>query len=143
MKLKKTPDALIIVAVILVLVIISTWIIPAGAYDRIEKDLGDRIVTVVAPGTYKPVDPQPQSILTAFTAPLAGIVSAANIIAFVLIVGGAFAMLMRTGAIDAALQKVLERAQKRKGNGLWKLIVLLVVLSMVFLALPVAVFEWM
>lgn len=129
MKLKKTPDALLIVAVILVLVIVSTWIIPAGAYERIEKDLGDRTVTVVAPGTYKEVDPQPQSLLTAFTAPLDGMVSASNIIAFVLIVGGAFAMLMRTGAIDAALQKVLERAQKRKGNSLMVIPILMLVFA--------------
>jgi uncharacterized ion transporter superfamily protein YfcC len=116
--MKKTPDALIIVAVILVLVIASTWVIPAGSFDRIEKDLGDRTVTVVVPGTYQPQEASPQSIFTAFTAPLKGITSAANIIAFVLLVGGAFSMLMKTGAIDAALHKILERAKKHPGNSL-------------------------
>lgn len=110
---RKTPDALVIVAVILVLVVAATWIIPAGSYLRTE--MNGRMAVV--PGTYAPADANPQGVMDALTAPLRGMESAADIIAFVLLVGGAFTLLMKSGAIDAVLLKMLQLAQD---NPMWK-----------------------
>lgn len=112
----KAPDALVIVSVILLAVAALTWVVPAGNFDRTLKRIGERNVEVVVPGTYTAAERSPQSAKAVFTAPLRGIVSAADIIAFVLIVGGAFSILMRTGAIDAGLLRILRNAEKNQNR---------------------------
>jgi uncharacterized ion transporter superfamily protein YfcC len=110
----KAPDALVIVTTILLFVAGLTWLVPAGNFERTFKQIGERQVEVVVPGTYQTAESRPQSLGAVFTAPLRGFVSASEIIAFVLLVGGAFAMLMRTGAIDAGLLRILRNAEKNK-----------------------------
>ncbi len=114
----KTPDALVIVTVILLVVAGLTYVVPAGNFDREVKVIDGRSIEMVVPGTYHSVEPTPQSGGGIFTAPLRGFVAAADIIAFVLLVGGAFAMLMKTGAIDAGLLRILRNAEKSKGRRL-------------------------
>lgn len=109
--LKKSPDALVIISVVLVLFAVLTWIIPAGEYA--QHVLNGK--TVVVPGTYERVDANPQGIGALLTAPIKGIVGAANIIAFVLLVGGAFSIITATGAMDAALGSVLRYARRNPG----------------------------
>lgn len=109
--LKKSPDALVIISVVLVLFAVLTWIIPSGEYAREVIDGRTRVV----PGTYELVESNPQNIGQLLVAPIKGMVSAANIIAFVLLVGGAFSILTATGALDAALSSVLRFAQKNPG----------------------------
>jgi len=107
--MKKTPDALVIISVILLIVVGATWLIPAGSFERALVNGRE----VVVPGTYTQVEAAPQSFLQALTAPLRGIESAADIIGFVLLVGGAFTMLMKTGAIDAILLRMLKLAKDK------------------------------
>lgn len=109
--LKKSPDALVIVSIVLVLFTVLTWVIPAGQYDRTERDGR----TVVVSGTYRPVEPEPQGITALLLAPIRGFVAAGHIMAFVLIVGGAFSILTATGALDAGLGSVLTYAKKHPG----------------------------
>ena len=47
-----------------------------------------------------------------FTAPIRGMISAAQIIAFVLLIGGAFGIVNKTGAINAGLSGILEMTRK-------------------------------
>lgn len=95
------PDALLIVSAVLLLAVILTWIVPAGEFERTK--VGSR--TVVVPGTYQPVEAAPVPWHGIFTAPVKGFVDrdAAMIIAFVLLIGGAFALVNATGAISAML----------------------------------------
>lgn len=108
----RSPDALLIVAVVLLVAVAMTWIVPAGAFDRVERDGR----TYVVPGTYHAVEPAPVSPLAFFTAPLRGFTDhqAAEIIAFVLLIGGAFSLLTATGAVDAFLYRVLAVARRNK-----------------------------
>jgi uncharacterized ion transporter superfamily protein YfcC len=110
--LKKSPDALVIISAVLVLFAVLTWIVPAGEYDRVEIDNRN----VVVAGTYKSVDANPQGLGDILVAPVKGFVGAANIIAFVLLVGGAFSILTATGSMDAALKSVLNYAQRNPGT---------------------------
>lgn len=108
---KKSPDALVIISVVLLLFMVLTWVIPSGEYAHQMVD-GK---SVVVAGTYEHVDAQPQGVGALLTAPIKGIIGAANIIAFVLLVGGAFSILTATGALDAGLGSVLRYAQKNPG----------------------------
>lgn len=122
---KKTPDSLIIVASILVLFTILTWIIPAGAYDR--ELVGNR--SFVVPGTYHEVEQSHQGIGALLQAPIHGFTSASEIIAFVLLVGGAFAMMTATGALDAFLFRILKIARSKPSMKLWIIAILMCVFS--------------
>lgn len=128
--MKKAPDALVIVSAILVLVAALTWIVPAGSYERTLKTVGSREVEVVVPGTYAETEAAPQGFMEVFTAPLRGMESAADIIAFVLLVGGAFGMLMKTGAIDAGLFRILRMAERNQRRKIWVIPVLMFVFSL-------------
>lgn len=105
---KKSPDALVIISIVLLLFAGLTWIIPAGEYERQEIDHR----SVVIAGTYESVPANPQGIGDVLVSPVKGFEGAANIIAFVLLVGGAFSIVTATGAMDAALKSVLQYAKK-------------------------------
>jgi uncharacterized ion transporter superfamily protein YfcC len=108
----RTPDALLIISAVLILAVALTWIIPAGEFERVVE--GTR--TKVVPGTYQVVDATPVPWYGFFTAPVKGFTdhSAAMIIAFVLLIGGAFAVLNATGAIEALLFRVLRMARENR-----------------------------
>lgn len=112
---RKAPDALLIIAAVLAAAVACTWLVPAGAFERHEvaTEVGTR--TAVVPGTYHAVEATPVPWWGFFTAPVKGFADhqAAMIIAFVLLIGGAFAVLNATGAIDAALYRVLRSARDK------------------------------
>jgi len=103
MKIKGFPHTITIIMLIMVVFIILTWIIQAGEYERTE--FNGRMIVV--PNTFKEIPNQPQGIWAMLTAPLKGFVSAAQIIGFCLLVGGAFGMINKTGAISSGLSSVL------------------------------------
>jgi uncharacterized ion transporter superfamily protein YfcC len=107
--IKKIPDSLVIVFFIMVLITGLSWVIPAGAFDR--TTLHER--TVVVAGSYHAVPATPLNFWDLMQAPFSGFTEAARIIGFVLLVGGAFGLVMATGAIDAGLMRLLQLAGKR------------------------------
>ncbi|NLR90390.1 YfcC family protein [Flammeovirga agarivorans] len=115
--MKKLPDTLVIASSILLLFIGLTWIIPSGEYSR--ELLNGR--NVLVPGSYQEVQSSPQGLSAFFEAPLKGFISAAEIIAFIFIVGGAFGMMNTTGAIEAGLQKLVSFSNK---HALYKQIII-------------------
>ncbi len=117
----KLPDTLVISAVILLLVIVLTWIIPAGEYTR--EIVENR--SIVIPGSYQLVDSSPQSFFSFFIAPVQGFISAAEVITFIFFVGGAFGMVNATGSIDAGLEKIV-RLTRRNPAYKWVIIPLLI-----------------
>lgn len=109
MKTKRFPHTLTIILFIMIGLIILTWIVPSGEYQR--EELNGRLVVV--PGSYERIDGNPQGLWAMLTAPIKGFVSAAQIIGFCLIVGGAFGMLNRTGAITAGLTSILKFSERK------------------------------
>lgn len=124
--LKKSPDALVIISLVLILFTILTWIIPAGEYAREMVDGR----TVVMAGTYETVEASPQNWGDLLVAPIKGFVGAAHIIAFVILVGGAFSIITATGALDAGLGAVLKYAVKNPSSKHFVVPVLMVIFSL-------------
>jgi len=106
----RIPNTYVIIFSLLILVAVSTWIIPGGQFDRVEIDGKERII----PGTFKTVENQPQGIMQILSAPIRGFVDVADIIVFVLFVGGAFSVLQRTDAINAIIRKLASAHKKSK-----------------------------
>ncbi len=105
----KSPDTTLLIFSMIVIAAIMTWIVPSGAFekDTIEVEgVGTR--EVVVPGSFHYLDEQqPQGIGAVLTAPVHGFLDAADIVIFVLIVGGAFSVFAATGAIDAVMKRVV------------------------------------
>ncbi|MDR7334515.1 YfcC family protein [Roseateles asaccharophilus] len=101
MKLR-LPNTYVLLFSLLALIALATWIVPGGRFETAM--VGGK--SVVVAGSYHVVDARPQGLTALLTAPIKGFVEAALIIGFVLIVGGAFAVLQKTEAIDAMIKAV-------------------------------------
>ncbi len=89
-----------IILAIIALVTVLTWVVPSGAYQRTEVD-GRQ---VVVPGTYHAVAANPQGVFDVLTAPITGFENTAQVIVFLLIIGGVLAVVEKTGAITAGIK---------------------------------------
>ena len=98
----RMPHTLVIVGALVVIVLVLSWVIPSGSYQRVEKD--GRKITV--PGSYQVVDKHRLGPHWALTAPLKGFEDGAEIIAFLLIIGGAFAIMQESGSIEFAIKRL-------------------------------------
>ncbi len=107
----KVPHTLVIISFILVIVAVATWILPAGAYERVVNDAGR---TVVVDGSFSYVDQTPQGIFSLLQAPLEGIMGASEIIAFLFVVSGAIAIITKTRAIDAGITNAVKSLKEKK-----------------------------
>jgi uncharacterized ion transporter superfamily protein YfcC len=78
-----------------------TWILPAGQFDRRADPATGRQIVVA--GTYHEVPRAPVGPFAAAVAVARGFVAAADVIAVVLFVGGAWIVVDRLGALDAVI----------------------------------------
>ena len=95
------PDALVLICALILLAQVATYILPAGEFERD----GRRVMR----GTYHAVESEPLPLFTFLTAVPAGLADAADIIFFILIVGGVFGVLRATGAVDALIGLAIQR----------------------------------
>lgn len=120
---RRAPNVLVLIFGILVLVAGLTWVVPGGAFQREEKEIegvGKR--SLVIPGSYAEVESTPQGAWAVLKAPMRGFEAAAEVIGFILLVGGAFGVLNRTGAITRSLGALTRRAS---GKGRYAMIPIL------------------
>jgi uncharacterized ion transporter superfamily protein YfcC len=103
----KVPQTLVILFSMVVLAQILTYLIPAGSFDRVETAPG-RLQVVPSSFHLTPETP-PLSPAAFLMAVPKGFSGAHQIIFFVFIIGGAFAVLRSTGAVDAGMQVLLRR----------------------------------
>ena len=118
----KMPHTLVIIFGIILLVSIATYFVPGGAYERVVNEAGK---TVVVDGTFSYVESNPQGLFAILQAPLQGIMGAAEIIAFLFVVGGAINVVSRTKAIDLGIVRLVS---KLKG----KEILIIPILTLIF-----------
>jgi uncharacterized ion transporter superfamily protein YfcC len=102
MKKIRLPHTLVLIYIMVVLTAVATWIIPGGQYERVEKD--GRLMPVAGSFTY--TARQPQGLAALFVSPARGFVDAAAIIVIIFIVGGAFSVIQKTGAITAVIHNL-------------------------------------
>lgn len=91
-----------------------TWVLPAGQYDRRDDSATGRRVVVA--DTYHPVPRAPVGFLAAAVAIPRGFVAAADVVAVVLFVGGAWVVIDRLGTLPAVIAALVRAFA---GRGLW------------------------
>ncbi len=112
--LKKIPHTYVIVFSIVVFCAMLTWFVPGGAFERETVSVNGIDRSVVIPGSFHHTEKNPQT-WQIFSALFDGFVDKADIIVFILIIGGAFWIMNESKAIDFAIGSVL-RFTKRVGN---------------------------
>ncbi len=105
----KVPNTYVIIFTIIALCAVATWFVPGGEYVEQEFINEDGITEVVR--TYQEQDSIPQT-WQVFSALFKGFGQQANIIIFVLIIGGAFWVVNSTKAMDTGIIKFIKRVSK-------------------------------
>ena len=95
------PTAYTILFLLIILVALCTWLVPAGAYQYVNE-------TPVA-GTYHAVAQSPQGAGAVLKAAFAGFYDAVDVCVFILMVGGFLGVVMKTGAVDAGVGRIIQR----------------------------------
>jgi len=107
---KKFPHTYVIVFFIILLAAVTTWIVPAGEFNRQTIDTNGNEREVIQTNSYHQVEQQPQT-WQIFSAFYKGFVRSPKIIVFILILGGAFWILNESRAIDAGVNSFLQKSQ--------------------------------
>lgn len=108
----KMPSSFSVLYILIVLLAILTWIIPAGQYQ--VNDAGQYIA-----GTYEVVNSNAQGLYDILMAPIHGLIGndltdgAIQVAFFILMVGGFLGVVNKTGALDQGIASVIK---KNKGN---------------------------
>lgn len=123
----KFPTAFTILFILIAIVAVLTWVIPAGEYERAYSEALGREAPV--PGSYSEVEPSPQGPFAVLMAPIAGLydpatntANAVDIAVFVLVIGGFLGVVTKTGAIDAGIGALLTAL---KGREIWMIPILM------------------
>ena len=93
------PTAYTILFLLIILVAIATWLIPAGTYDYVDG--------VPVAGTYHAAPASPQGVGAVLKAAFSGFYDAVDVCVFILMVGGFLGVVMKTGAVDAGVSAVI------------------------------------
>ena len=98
---------MVLLAIIIVLCAIATYIVPAGEYERVMDAATNR--EVVDPNTFHYVKQNPVGIFALFMSVTLGLQRAGYIIFFLFIIGGMFQIMEATGAIHNGMSLVVKK----------------------------------
>ncbi|MDY4760758.1 YfcC family protein [Streptococcus thoraltensis] len=109
----KIPSSYTVLFIIIAIMAVLTWFIPAGSYDTSKSG------TVIS-GTYKTVQSNPQGIFDILMAPVRGMLGiegtdgAIQVSFFILMVGGFLGVVNKTGALDTGIASVVKKNKGRE-----------------------------
>lgn len=122
MKLR-VPHTWVLLAGLVAAAALATWVLPAGQYQRTSRAGRE----VVDPASYRQVPANPAGVGEVLLAFPRGLAATAPIVFYIFLIGGAFAVINATGAIDAGIHGVVRVA---RGRGELVLALLLVLFSL-------------
>ncbi len=102
MKSRFSLNTLVMIYSIVIVVAALTWVVPGGEYKREVKE--GKTLVIAQSFTY--IEHRPQGLGAVLMAPLKGFVEAAQIIAFLFVIGGTFNVVQTTGAVTAAVHRM-------------------------------------
>ncbi|MFC2164814.1 YfcC family protein [Acidobacteriota bacterium] len=106
----KVPHTYVLLICLMLIAAVSTWIIPAGRYARVEHQGRE----IIDPVSYHTVESNPAGIDDILLSFPKGLTEIADIIFYIFIIGGAFGVLNRTGTIQAGINVIVRRAGGKK-----------------------------
>lgn len=109
----RLPHPVLLLLGAIAIAAVLTWILPAGAYDRVDDPATGRRIAVA--GTYHRVDAAPVRPFAAVMAVPRGFAEAIDVVMVVLLVGGAWVVVDRLGTLRRV---VAAMARRFEGRGL-------------------------
>ena len=101
------PHVYAVILILMLLVAIMTYVVPAGSYVRVDN--------AVDPDSFTYAEQTPVGFLGFFTAIHQGVVESSSIIGAVLLISGCIQIIQYTGAFSAGIQTLIRKAN---GKGL-------------------------
>ena len=106
------PHVFIILLVIMLFVVLLSYMIPSGSYERIEDSSG---ITVINPDTFQYVENEtPITCMDYFEAIYTGFVNGATIMGTLFISSGVIYLLEVSGAFGAGINMILKKTKGRE-----------------------------
>ncbi len=103
--MKKFPNAFVTLIAVIIFAWILTYIIPQGSYQRLIDEVTG--TTKVLNNSYLSVDSEHLSVLDLILAIPRGIIGRADAIVLILLIGGSFYVIEKTGALNQGLVKLV------------------------------------
>lgn len=103
------PHVYILLLLIIAIFSILSYIMPASVYDT--EDFNGRQIVVA--DSWREVEKTPVTLMQFLTAVPRGLIESAQIIFFIFIVGGSFAVVNDTGAVEAGMGKLVKALKGR------------------------------
>jgi len=107
----KVPHTYVIVFGFIAAAAILTWFVPGGEYEREVVEVNGQPREVIIQDSFHTIENQPQT-WQVFSALFDGFVDKADIIVFIIIIGGAFWIMNESKAIDIGIQTFLKRVRR-------------------------------
>lgn len=107
----RIPHTYVIVFFFIVAAAFLTWVLPGGEFDRELVDVNGTPREIIVEGSFHEAEKSPQT-WQVFSALFDGFAGKADIIVFILIIGGAFWIMNDSKAIDVGIQSFLQRVRK-------------------------------
>lgn len=113
------PHTYVIVFAFIAAAVVLTWILPGGEFDRELVDVNGTMREVIVDGSFHDAEKHPQT-WQLFSAMFDGFAGKADIIVFILIIGGAFWIMNDSKAIDVGIQSFLTKVRKLERYGFFR-----------------------
>ncbi|WP_206460261.1 YfcC family protein [Anaerovorax sp. IOR16] len=124
---KEFPHILVILLVVLAISAICTWIVPAGAYDRILDEVTGRMI--IDPSSFHYLDKTPVGLFQMFVCLEEGLIQAANITFLIFCAFSSLYLLEKTGAIDAAIALMVRKTQNHPRYASSIIVIVMIILA--------------
>lgn len=105
------PHTFVIVFGFIVAAAILTWFVPGGEFERETVTVNEQQREIIVEGSFRLTESNPQT-WQVFSALFDGFVDKADIIVFIIIIGGAFWIMNESKAIDVGIQTFLIQVRK-------------------------------
>ena len=100
------PHPIVLIYVLVIMMVVLTWVIPSGEFQRVETKVGGSSRLVTVPGTFHRVAQRPAGLEALLLSPIRGFQDGMLIIVFLFVIGGAFNVINESGAISLAIKKM-------------------------------------
>lgn len=93
------PNTYVIIILMMIVAVLLTWIIPSGEFERVKDEVSNQ--SIIIPGTFKYIENNPISLFKIPVYIMKGLAKASDIVFLVIIVGGAFNIIIETGMFQS------------------------------------------
>lgn len=124
---REIPHIFVILLIIIAIATVCTWVVPAGAYERVLDEATGRMI--IDPDSFHYIDRSAVGPFEMFVSLEEGLIEAANITFLIFCAFSSLYLLERTGAIDAAIAWMVGKTNKHPKSANIFIIAIMIILS--------------